>query len=124
MKRLGQFLDHEFDLERVQSAAMGTLGRTNSSFRGQSTEGSPVGRWKGMLSPDEVAALEFLVGETLESVGYARTELGSQWSPGLKDKGLRSVYPLFLESKQWLKLNTPLGRFSSLAELELTPEVQ
>jgi len=123
LKGLSEFLDHDLDYDRIQTAALGTISETNSSFREEAADVgfNPVQRWKQRLSQDQVAALEWQVGKTLEAVGYAQTTSGHDWKPGVRDKWLRTVYPLFLESKLWVKMNSPLGRFSSLAGLELTP---
>jgi hypothetical protein len=120
LKGLSQFLDHDLDYDRIQSVALGTINKTNSSFREEATDAgfNPVERWKQRLSPEQVASLEWQVGGTLEDLGYARTIHGHSWKPGLRDKWLRTVYPYFLESKLWVKLNTPLGRFSSTERLQ------
>jgi hypothetical protein len=120
LKNLGEFLDHDLDYDRIQSAALGTLSKTNSSFREEATNAgfNPVERWKQRLSAHQAAALEWQVGKTLEATGYPLTVSEREWKPGIRDKWLRAVYPWFLESKLWMKMNTPLGRFSSLAELQ------
>jgi hypothetical protein len=37
----------------------------------------------------------------------------------LRLKCLAAAYPRFLDTKLWLKQNTPVGRFADLAALEL-----
>jgi hypothetical protein len=120
LKGLGEFLDHDLDYDRIKTAALGTLSKTNSSFREEATDAgfNPVQRWKQRLSQDQVAALEWQIGKTLEAVGYPLSISEHDWKPGVWDKWLRTVYPSFLESKLWMKMNTPLGRFSNLAQLE------
>jgi hypothetical protein len=121
LKVLSEFLDHDLDYDRIQAAALGTLSKPNSSFREEPPDAglNPVQRWKQKLSLDEIAALEWQVGKTLEELGYPRTNQAHSWTPTLRDRWLRAVYPSFLESKVWMKMNTPFGRFSSLAKLEL-----
>ena len=120
LKGLGEFLDHDLDYDRIKTAALGTLSKTNSSFREEATDAgfNPVQRWKQRLSQDQVASLEWQVGKTLEAGGYPRSISEHGWKPSVWDKWLHTVYPSFLESKLWMKMNTPLGRFSSLAPLE------
>ena len=119
---LSAFLDHDLDYDRIQTASLGSRSIPNSSFREEAdAEFTPVHRWKRRLSQDEVAALEWQIGNTLKSFGYARTISEHGWKPGIRQKWLRTVYPPFLEGKLWLKMNTPLGRLSSLEGLELTP---
>lgn len=119
LKCLGAFLDHDLDYDRIQTAALGTLSRTNSSFREEAADAghAPVQRWKQRLSLDQVASLEWQVGKTLEAFGYPRIISEHGWEPGVRDKWLRTFYPSFLESKLWVKMNSPLGRFSRLARL-------
>ncbi len=120
LKSLSEFLDHDLDYDRIQTVALGTINKTNSSFREEAADAgfNPVQRWKQRLSPDQVASLEWQVGKTLEAVGYSRTISEHGWKPGIRDKWLRMVYPSFLESKLWVKMNTRLGRLSSLEKLE------
>ena len=119
LRGLGEFLDHDLDYDRIQSTALGTLSRPNTSFRADATDVgfSPVQRWKQKLSQNEVASLEWQVGNTLETFGYSRAISEHGWKPSARDKWLRRIYPSFLESKLWMKMNTPLGRLSSLARL-------
>lgn len=124
LKVLGEFLDHDLDYDRIQGSALGRVSETNSSFREEATDSrfNPVERWKQRLSHEQVVALESLVGNTLEEVGYQLTTSGQERKPGLRDRCLRAVYPGFLESKLWLKMKTPLGRLTSLSTLELSDD--
>lgn len=120
LARLGTFLDHDLDYDRIQSTGLGRLRESNSSFRGDEKEiKNPVNRWKEKLSHDQVAELEAVIGPTLEEFDYPLTVDEEQRRAGLPLKLLGSVYPRFLGAKQWLKLNTPMGRFASLSALEL-----
>ena len=99
----------------------------NSSFRGNEKEmQNPVNRWKEKLSHQQVVELEALIGPTLKGFGYPLAIEPEQRRLGLRSalrlKSLASVYPLFLSAKQWLKLNTPMGRFASLSALEVQEE--
>jgi hypothetical protein len=122
LKVLSEFLDHDLDYDRIRNAALGTLSKPNSSFREETADvrSNPIQRWRQRLSQREVASLEWQVGKTLEELGYPRTSPADSWKPAVRDRWLRAVYPSFLESKLWMKMNTPFGRFSRLAKLELT----
>ena len=127
LARLGNFLDHDLDYDRIQSAGLGRLRESNSSFRGNEKEmQNPVNRWKEKLSHQQVAELEALIGPTLEEFGYPLAIAPEKRRLGLRSalrlKSLASLYPLFLSAKQWLKLNTPMGRFASLSALEVQEE--
>lgn len=122
LETLGRFLEHDLDYDRIRAVALGTLGKTNSSFREDKSDSglNPVQRWKQKLSENEIAAVEWQVGKTLEATGYALSVSAGAWEPGFRSRSLRAVYKPFLDSKLWMKANTPVGRFSSLSKLELT----
>lgn len=119
---LGRFLDHDLDYDRILRTGVGRLRESNSSFldEGSRAVEHPVNRWKERLSEQEVASLEALIGRSLEEFGYqlttkpARNGLGARW------KCISAAYPMLLDTKLWLKLNTPVGRFSNLSALELS----
>ena len=119
---IGRFLDHDLNYERIQSAGLGSLSESNSSFRGQTDDAAaqPVGRWRQKLSPAEVASLESLIGECLQDCGYSLTASAATHRPGLQDRWMRAFYPAFLSGKLWLKRQTPAGRWTSLAPLDLS----
>jgi hypothetical protein len=124
LARLGSFLDHDLDYERIQRASLGRLSETNSSFREE--EGgekiNPLGRWKERLSVASVAAIEGAVGDCLEDNGYPLSLPAAERRISWRSSWMRSIYPLFLGSKLWLKLNTPVGRFANVSALELAEE--
>jgi hypothetical protein len=121
LKTLGGFIDHDLDYDRIQSAGLGRLSETNSSFReeGGKEEINPLGRWKERLSPKDVAAIEAAVGRCLEETGYALSLSASERSSGLRGAWMQALYPNLLSAKLWMKLNTPIGRFSDTTALEL-----
>lgn len=120
LARLGEFLDHNLDYDRIQSVGLGRLRESNSSFRGDEKESqTPINRWKEKLSHRQVAALEGLIGPTLQEFGYPLTLEVDPRRAGWQWKCLASLYTGILSTKHWLKLNTPMGRFSNLSALEL-----
>ena len=118
---LGQFLQHDLDYDRIQNAGLGRLSESNSSFREEEPEqkATPVNRWKDRLPREEVAALEGLVGPCLQELGYILTIPEPERKPNIRGKFLHTVYPRLLSAKLWLKVNTPVGKFSNLSALEL-----
>jgi hypothetical protein len=119
---LSQFLDHDLNYERIQSARLGRLSDSNSSFLDEdpAAQEHSVNRWRERLSPEDVADLEALVGPCLQECGYPLTTTTSQRERTLRLKWLAAAYPRFLDAKLWLKQNTALGRFANLSALELT----
>jgi hypothetical protein len=123
--KLGAFLDHDLDYDRIQKASLGRLSETNSSFREESAKEkiNPVGRWKERLAHTDVAAIEATVGECLEDNGYELSLPAAERSQSLRQWWMRGMYPAFLGSKLWLKLHTPVGRLANMSALELEAEL-
>lgn len=121
LQRLGSFLDHDLDYDRIKNAGLGRLSETNSSFReeGGVEKIKPLGRWKERLARADVAAIEAAVGECLEGTGYDLSLPEAERRPGASEWAKRALYRSYLGAKMWLKLNTPTGRMVNLSVLEL-----
>jgi hypothetical protein len=119
--KLGGFLDHDLDYDQIQSAGLGRLSETNSSFReeGAIEKINPLGRWKERLARADVAAIEATVGGCLEENGYELSLPADERHRSLRQLWMRGMYPAFLGGKLWLKLHTPVGRLSNMTALEL-----
>lgn len=122
LNKLSEFLDHDLDYDRIRDAALGRVRQSNSSFLDEGGESSahPVNRWKERLSAQEIRDLETLIGPCLQENGYPLTSTAEQRSQNLRWKFLAAAYPFFLSTKLWLKLHTPVGRFSNLSALGLS----
>lgn len=122
--RLASFIDHDLDYDRIQRAGLGRLSETNSSFReeGGNSEINPLGRWKQRLTHADIAAIEATVGESLRENGYELSLPATERRCSLRLSSMRAIYPAYLDTKQWLKMSTPLGRFARLSVLELEEE--
>ena len=121
LTRLGRFLDHDLDYDRIQDASLGRLSESNSSFRGVVAEQgvSPVRRWKQRLSPQDITRIEGVAGDCLVENGYELSSAGPAPRPALRDRWMRWQYETFLGAKLWLKIETPVGRFANMEALEL-----
>jgi hypothetical protein len=121
LSRLGSFLDHDLDYDRIQSRGLGALRESNSSFREEQANAPirPMQRWRERLSREDVRALEALVGNCLEATGYELITAKHERSSGFTQKWMRTTYPAFLDTKLWLKRDTPVGRLANLSALEL-----
>jgi hypothetical protein len=122
--KLGSFIDHDLNYDQIQRAALGRVSETNSSFReeGGKEEIHPLGRWKERLSAESIAAIEGTVGDCLEENGYQLSLPAAERHSSLRFSAMRSIYPAFLGSKLWLKMNTPVGRFANVSALELAED--
>ncbi len=124
LAKLGTFIDHDLDYNRIQSAGLGRLSETNSSFREEGTKEklNPLGRWKERLTQADVAAIEATVGDCLEENGYELSLPDAERRRGLRQSWMRGMYPAFLGGKLWMKLHTPVGRLANMSVLELEDE--
>jgi hypothetical protein len=124
LKRLGGFIDHNLDYDHIQSESLGSLSKTNSSFREESAKEkiNPLGRWKERLSKENIAAIESTVGACLEENGYQLSLSPAERRMHPRFSLMREIYPAFLGGKLWLKLNTPIGRLANESALELADE--
>ncbi len=127
LARLGAFLDHDLDYDRIQQNALGTLRDPNSSFRGdgQEKESNPIGRWKTLLSQTEIAQLESLIGNLLRETGYELTSAESQRRRAFSVRALplnlmSFLYPIYFDLKLWLKTYTPLARRGEIQRMGIS----
>ena len=111
LARLGPFIDHDLDYDRIQKVGIGSVSAPNTSFKEGSSEAfHPAGRWKNGYTPENLAMFEGLVGGTLEKLGY---ELGTKDQSVLDRadlKRMRATYRTYFDSKLYLKAKTPLGK--------------
>jgi len=114
LARIGKFIEHDLDYDRIQQVALGSVNNPNSSFRGdgKETEAATIGRWKRMFTPAEVRDLESSIGNLLVDTGYAlETPAAERHSP-LSVHFMNFLYPLYFDFKIWLKSDTPLARIA------------
>src|ERR1019366_1967819 len=60
LARIGKFIAHDLDYDRIQQVVPGSVHNPNSSFRGdgKETEANTIGRWKRMFTPPQVRDVE------------------------------------------------------------------
>jgi Sulfotransferase family len=121
LMRLGEFIGHDLNYQRIQRVAIGSVSKPNTSFANESEAGfNPVARWKTIMSAEQTATFEALVGDFLEESGYDRASPARAIS--LRASRLRATYLAIFEVKHWLKVNTPLGRSVDLERIEIEPQ--
>jgi hypothetical protein len=123
LSRLGEFIEHDLDYDRIRRVGIGSVSEPNSSFAGES-EGSfnPVARWKTKMSLEQTALFEALVGDFLQGLGYTlTTETRRRMS--LRAARLRTAYLAMFEAKHWARDKTPLGRLVRLERIEIEPNI-
>jgi hypothetical protein len=124
LARIGEFIGHELDYDRIQRCGIGTVAQPNSTFREEMRESpfSPVGRWEKALSISQIKRLEHLIGPMLDELGYPRAALHNKSGANLDLGVRRALYSKYFGAKLWLKSNTPAGRLASKQPLELKGE--
>jgi hypothetical protein len=113
LRKIGDFLQHELDYDRIRGAPVGLMDGRLTSFTEDLKDGhfTPVGRWKYKFPEDQLLQFEKLVGKYLVELGYplAHSMDGSEQSFGVRK--MRWVYISFYDFKQWAKVHTPLSRW-------------
>lgn len=121
LSRLGEFIEHDLDYDRIQREAIGSVRQPNTSFAAASNESfDPVARWKTKMSAEQAVAFEALVGDLLEELGYELASEGHRQT-SMRASRLRTTYLAMFEAKHRMKA-TALGRFVGLDPLEVEPK--
>lgn len=113
LSKLGEFIGHDLDYDRIDEVRVGSLSRPNSSFEKSSsvTDFNPVERWIKQFPPDKLASFESMVGDCLEENGYSLAT-----SPKQRPRSRAVLFSAFhafqLETKHHLKSHTPLRRLA------------
>jgi hypothetical protein len=134
LARIGKFIDHDLDYDRIQQVALGSVHNPNSSFRGdgRETEASTIGRWKRTFNAGEIRDIESSMGNLLVDTGYILETPPADRHSSLAVRLMNFLYPLYFDFKLWLKSDTPLARIAdkgrmgvaeSDASTEAEPEV-
>jgi LPS sulfotransferase NodH len=112
LARLGQFIDHDLDYDRIQQVAIGSVNEPNTSFTSEVQKGGfqPVGRWRSSFSSNDLAAFEGAIGPFLKESGYRLEATEKPRNAGAL-KRMRALYRAYWDSKLSIKVKTPLGRF-------------
>jgi hypothetical protein len=113
LNRIGRFIDHDLDYDRILQNPVHSLEQPNTSFRDDRERAAfnPVGRWKSKCSADDIKLCERLVGPYLQELGYELAYPDEQLSSRVHAHLMRTLYLSDLTLKHWLKTHTPLARF-------------
>jgi LPS sulfotransferase NodH len=106
LSRIGEFIQHDLNYERILRVGIGSVSDPNTSFKGDAT--GPVGRWKKKMGPEQLAMFEEIVGATLQNMGYPLSGSGAAVKR-LDAMRLRLFYRAYLDAKFWFK-NSWFGR--------------
>ncbi len=122
LARIGAFIDHDLDYDRIQRNAQGSMVDPNSSFRGDGpeVESNPVGRWKTVLSAEETAQVESLIGDRLQDTGYELATPVGKEHRSLPVSLMGFLYPIYFDVKLWLKTYTPLAKTADIGRMGIS----
>jgi len=112
LARLGQFINHDLNYDRIQQVAIGSVNEPNTSFASEVQKGGfqPVGRWRNSFSSGDLAAFEAAIGPFLKESGYTLEATEKPRNAGAL-KRMRALYRAFWDLKLSIKVKTPFGRF-------------
>jgi glycosyltransferase involved in cell wall biosynthesis len=111
LREVGDFIGQELDYDQIQRVGIGSVSRPNTSFGDRQGAGfHPVARWKKSLSEEQLAAVESLIGGTLDVLGYPRAATQPSAEPPARLRRMRRTYETYFATKLALKTRTPLGR--------------
>jgi hypothetical protein len=115
LARIGGFIDHDLDYDRIVQNPVHALKKPNTSFREERERAdfNPVGRWKDKCTAEDLELCEQLVGRFLEQSGYAPACWPASRVRPVRAQLMRAVYMTYFNVKHALKAHTPLGRFTT-----------
>jgi hypothetical protein len=110
LSKLGEFIGHDLDYDRILRAGVGSVRNPETSFPPDAS--GPVGRWTTRYAPRELARFEALIGDCLENLGYPLATTLRQRRNAFLAKACGVLDVAQLELKHWIRLNTLLGRWT------------
>jgi Sulfotransferase family len=119
LARIGTFIEHDLDYDRIQSVALGSLRNPNSSFRGDGheKESHTIGRWKTFFTAQQIGDIENVQGRLLAATGYALDPPPEKLHVPLAARFMDFLYPWYFGFKVWMKSHTPLARIASIRRM-------
>jgi Sulfotransferase family len=108
LRKVGRFIAHDLDYDRILKVGYGSVSKPNTSFRSESRENfNPIGRWRQGFTRQQLLRFESILGKTLTDLGY--TLSGNGTGGDLEMSASRWLYRAYFVSKLRLK-NQPLVR--------------
>ena len=108
--RIGQFIQHDLDYDRILEVGIGSVSEPNTSFDAASGQPfNPVGRWKKSYTPEMLAKLESMIGGFLKATGYELATPEKDIPHTLALRKMRALYRLYFSTRLWTKSNLPFA---------------
>lgn len=120
LQKVSQFIGQEINSNEVRKHSVGTLTAPNSTFKAETESGTfqPIGRWQRHLSQGDVKVLDSVIGTMLADLGYPRAFPQAN-PPSFRHRLMQQLYPLFFDTKQWLKGKNLAGAWVSVDRMNL-----
>ena len=113
LTQLSEFIDEDLDYGSILENPVGSVSRPNTSFGGNKSNFSPVGRWHEGMTDEQLSNVEALIGNMLLSKGYELSEHRGAPPPARLNL-MRATYKTIWSLKHWFRTQTFLGRFSDM----------
>jgi hypothetical protein len=122
LAHIGTFIHHDLDYDRIQQNAQGSMIEPNTSFRGdgEQIESNPIGRWRTVLSLDQIADVESLIDDRLEGTGYKLVTPAEKKHNNFAATLMGLLYPIYFDAKLWLKTYTPLAKTADVGRMGIS----
>lgn len=91
---------------------IGSLRKANSAFQDKISglSDAPVARWRSNLNHEEIGGIKWLIGDSLEQLGYAWGDFSDLGKPAFSTKMYFSMMWGLASIKHYLKEHTFLGK--------------
>ena len=111
LDKIGVFIDHDLDYQRILNLGIGSVSHPNTSFNesAEGTKSGPIGRWRNKFPPQDLITFEALLGNSMEGLGYPLATADRTLLERADLKRMRALYHLYFDSKFYLRAKTPLG---------------
>ena len=111
--KIGRFIDHDLDFDRIQKTAIGSVSKPNTSFsaEAQIRRFKPVDRWKKHFTKQDLTMFESAVGSLIKDLGYQLATPDKQLSNSFKVKRMELTYNTYYSLKHWIRTRIPLSEF-------------
>ncbi len=113
LRTIQDFIDHDLDYDRIQSVALGSVSRPNTAFDPGKDGAGPIGRWKSGYDRAALGRVEAMIAKGLEAFDYPVSTAEATQRRSWSQAASRRLYRISFSTRKFLKMRTPLGRWSS-----------
>ena len=119
LARLGRFIDHDLNYDRIQQVGIGSVSDPNTAFaRNASASFNPIDRWRTLFSRNALAVFEGLLGDSLSDLGYSLGTPHEALQRHYYERAMRLLYCSYFSLKHWIKTKPSLSGWLVRAEVQ------